>query len=99
MDFSEEEELEAKLMMVGEWNSFVPPSSIDQRISELDREGVEDHKMLLQLMDEFDAQHCYIKKCIWFSTARTETRAEEESCGAFYQTAFCKESCVPKMFR
>jgi hypothetical protein len=99
MEFSEEEAHEAKMMMVEEWNSFVPPSSIDQRITEMDREGVEDHEMLLLLMDEFEAQQCYIKKCIWFSTARTEIRAEEESCGAFYQTAFCKDNCVPKMFR
>ena len=57
-----------------------------------------EHKALLILIDEFEAEECYIRKCIWFSTSNYHYRKQEEAKGAFYQSGFCKESCVPRRF-
>lgn len=98
--FIEDEELEARWIMAEEWNQFEVPKEIDERITELIYWNEEkEHKVLLKLMDEFEAQECYIRKCIWFSTSNFHYRKQEEVRGAFYQSAFCKESCVPRRFR
>lgn len=96
----EDNELEARMIMAKEWNQFDVPQEIDDRITDLIYwQEVEEHKALLTLMDEFEAQECFIRKCIWFSTSNFHYRKQEEAKGAFYQSAFCKESCVPRRFR
>ncbi|SDD13458.1 hypothetical protein SAMN04488104_101612 [Algoriphagus faecimaris] len=96
----EDEELEARWIMAEEWNQFEVPQEIDERITELIYWNEEkEHKVLLKLMDEFEAQECYIRKCIWFSTSNYHYRKQEEARGAFYQSAYCKESCIPRRFR
>lgn len=95
-----DEELDAKVIMAKEWNQFEVPKEIDDRITELYYWNEEkEHAVLLKIMDEFEAQECYVRKCIWFSTANFHNRRQEEARGAFYQSALCKNSCVPKMFR
>lgn len=95
-----DEEREARIIMAEEWNQFQVPIEIDERITELIYWNEEDeHEVLLKLIDEFDAIECYIRKCLWFSSVNYYKRKEEEAKGAFYQSAFCKESCVPRKFR
>lgn len=92
--------LEAKILMAEEWNQFEVPGEIDDRITDLIYwKEEEEHEVLLKLMDEFEAQECYIRKCLWFSSVNYYKRKEEERKGAFYQSAYCKESCVPRKFR
>ncbi|MEN2282406.1 hypothetical protein AAGF08_09735 [Algoriphagus sp. SE2] len=95
-----DEELKARQIMAKEWNQFQVPQEIDERITELIYWNEEDeHEVLLKLMDEFEAIECYIQKCLWFSSTNYYKRKEEEAKGAFYQSAFCKDACVPKRFR
>ena len=95
----EDSELEAKITMAEEWNQFEVPQVNDERITELIYWNEEkEHKALLILIDEFEAEECYIRKCIWFSTSNYHYRKQEEAKGAFYQSGFCKESCVPRRF-
>lgn len=90
-----DEELEARILMAEEWNQFEVPMEIDDRITDLIYwKEEEEHEVLLKLMDEFEAQ-----KCFWFSSVNYYKRKEEEKKGAFYQSAYCKESCVPRKFR
>ena len=98
-EFSEEEKLEAMKIMAKEWNSFRPPLEIDERITALVWEHHTDNAIIKKLVEEFEALECYARKCFWFSTANELTRLEEEADGAYYQTAHCHETCVPRRFR
>jgi hypothetical protein len=94
------EELEAKMIMAEEWNQFQVPKEIDDRITELSYWNEEkEHAVLLKIMDEFGAQECYVRKCLWFSTANYYSRKSEEKVGAFYNSGNCKSSCIPRKFR
>lgn len=94
------EEMEAKMIMAEEWNRFQIPQEIDDLITDLFYwKDQDEHLVVLAIMEEFDAIECYARKCLWFSTANFHLRKQEEARGAFYQSAFCKDSCVPKRFR
>lgn len=95
-----DEELDARILMAEEWNQFQVPKEIDDRITELSYWNEEkEHAVILKIMDEFEAQECYVRKCLWFSTSNFHRRKQEETRGAFYQSGLCKESCIPRRFR
>ena len=95
-----DEQLEARKIMAHEWNQFQVPKEIDELITKkIYWEEQEEHKVVLVIMEEFFAQECYARKCIWFSTAKYHYRKQEEDRGAFYQSGYCTASCVPRLFR
>jgi uncharacterized protein YjcR len=100
IEIEPDEELDARKIMAAEWNQFQVPKEIDELITKLMYwEEKQEDKVVLVIMEEFFAQECFARKCIWFSSANYHYRKQEEENGAFYQSAFCSENCVPRKFR
>ena len=94
-----DDELEARMLMAEEWNSFQVPTEIDEFITQLYWEDKNEHYTVLAIIHEFDALECYARKCYWFSSANFYIRKGEEEIGAFYNGGVCQASCIPKRFR
>jgi hypothetical protein len=95
-----DDELEARIIVAAEWNQFQVPHQIDELITKLMYwEEQEEHKVVLVIMEDFFALECYARKCIWFSTSNFHYRKQEEDKGAFYQSSFCKLTCLPRKMK
>ncbi len=92
-----DDELEARIIMAEEWNSFQVPEPIHSRIRELFWEHKEEEDTIKIIKAEFDLKDCYASKCYYFSEPNQYQRERYAKIGIFYQCEFCNESCLPKL--
>ena len=95
INLTAKEEQEAIESVYQEWRIFEVPKPISDRINELWWDGKSEKDSVEILIEEFDAEKCYVDKCYFFSEVNEFIREEIASYGGFYNCQFCKESCVP----
>ncbi|TFV93176.1 hypothetical protein E4S40_13000 [Algoriphagus kandeliae] len=95
----DDEELEARIIMAKEWNQFEVPKEIDERITELIYwKEEEEHEVLLTLMDEFEAQECYIRKAYGLVPLISIKGKKKKLRGHFIKAHFARKAVCQEDF-
>lgn len=99
MKFSDKEKILARQELRKEFDSFVPPAEIDERIFYHYCENKSVDVIIQLIMKEFDAKECYATKCWWYSTSNRDDFKRCQRIGMKFNCLPCSDSCVPDRFK
>jgi len=97
--FTQKDKEDALRQLQAEWDSFRPPTEIDERIFYYFCEGKDTNGIIKAIQGDFDLKECYATKCWWYSTHNSDLRETGKRIGMNFTCGACTESCIPDKFR